>query len=65
MSRALTTELIARADLDEAARMIRMSKCFDNATSCSSENAFVILDAIYDKAIAALEEAGAWRRSPD
>lgn len=53
------------ADLDEAARMIRMSKCFDNATSCSSENSAIILDAVYDKAIAALQAAGAWRCSPD
>ena len=53
------------ADLDAAARMIRMSKCFDNATSCSSENSVIILDAVYDKAIAALEQAGAWRCSPD
>uniref|UniRef100_UPI003B522883 acylating sulfoacetaldehyde dehydrogenase n=1 Tax=Roseovarius indicus TaxID=540747 RepID=UPI003B522883 len=53
------------ADLDAAARMIRMSKCFDNATSCSSENSVIILDAVYDKAIAALEEAGAWRCSPE
>lgn len=48
------------ADLADAARKIRLSKCFDNATSCSSENAVVILDAVYDKAIAALEAEGAW-----
>jgi sulfoacetaldehyde dehydrogenase len=48
------------ADLDDAARKICASKTFDNATSCSSENSLVILDAVYDKAIAALERAGAW-----
>lgn len=48
------------ADLDAAAKKIRASKIFDNATSCSSENAVVIVDAVYDKAIAALERAGAY-----
>ena len=49
------------ADLDDAARKIAASKTFDNATSCSSENALVILDEVYDDAIAALRRAGAYR----
>src|SRR6516225_5388471 len=49
------------ADLDEAAQKICASKIFDNATSCSSENSVVILDAVYDRAIAALERAGGYR----
>lgn len=48
------------ADLDAAANKIMQSKCFDNSTSCSSENSVVILDAIYDRAIAALTRAGGW-----
>lgn len=48
------------ADLDDAARKITASKCFDNATSCSSENALVILDSVYEDAMAALERAGGW-----
>ncbi|MGB7298743.1 MAG: aldehyde dehydrogenase family protein [Burkholderiaceae bacterium] len=52
------------ADLDDAAVKITESKIFDNATSCSSENAVVILDDIYDDAIAALQRAGAYRCSP-
>ncbi|QCO18712.1 aldehyde dehydrogenase family protein (plasmid) [Azospirillum brasilense] len=48
------------ADLAEAARKIAASKTFDNATSCSSENALVVLDSVYDATIAALEEAGAY-----
>ncbi len=48
----------AGADLAEAAQQIAASKTFDNATSCSSENSVVILDAVYDDAIAALTEAG-------
>lgn len=48
------------ADLDDAARKICASKIFDNSTSCSSENSVVIVDAVYDKAIAALERAGGY-----
>lgn len=48
------------ADLDDAAAKICASKIFDNATSCSSENAVVIEDAIYDQAIAALQRAGGY-----
>ncbi len=48
------------ADLDEAAAKIRRSKCFDNATSCSSENSVIILDDVYDAAVAALERAGGY-----
>lgn len=36
------------ADLAAAADKIKASKTFDNATSCSSENAVVVVDAIYD-----------------
>ena len=53
----------ATADLDDAAEKICASKIFDNATSCSSENAVVIVDEVYEKAIAALERAGGWRCS--
>jgi sulfoacetaldehyde dehydrogenase len=48
------------ADLDSAAQKICASKTFDNATSCSSENAVVIVDAVYDKAIEALKRAGGY-----
>ena len=48
------------AKLDEAAEKIRASKCFDNATSCSSENSVIIVEDVYDAAIAALERAGGY-----
>ncbi len=51
----------ASADLEDAAKKIRASKIFDNATSCSSENALVILDEVYDRALAALEAVGGYR----
>jgi len=52
------------ADLDDAARKICASKIFDNATSCSSENSVILVDAIYDQAMAALERAGGYRATP-
>jgi sulfoacetaldehyde dehydrogenase len=51
------------ADLDDAAEKICASKIFDNSTSCSSENSVVIVDAVYDQAIAALERAGGYMAS--
>jgi sulfoacetaldehyde dehydrogenase len=48
----------ASANLAEAAAAIARSKTFDNATSCSSENSVVILDAVYAGALAALNAAG-------
>ena len=53
------------ANLEEAVSRIRASKTFDNATSCSSENSLVVLDDIYDSAMDALVEAGAYRVPPD
>jgi sulfoacetaldehyde dehydrogenase len=50
----------ASADLGDAARKICASKTFDNATSCSSENSVVILDSIYDQALAALQRVGGY-----
>ncbi len=52
------------ADLADAARKIRASKIFDNSTSCSSENSVVILDAVYDRAIAALKDVGGYLCTP-
>ncbi len=48
------------ADLDGAAGKIRASKCFDNATSCSSENSVIIVEDVYEAALAALERAGGY-----
>ncbi|GHF39698.1 hypothetical protein GCM10017056_08990 [Seohaeicola zhoushanensis] len=46
------------ADLASAAAKIAASKTFDNATSCSSENAVVVVDKVYDQFVAALGEVG-------
>ena len=50
----------ASADLTDAAGKIRISKTFDNATSCSSENSVIVLDEVYDDAIGALVKAGGY-----
>jgi len=46
------------ADLDDAAAKIVASKTFDNATSCSSENSVVLVEAIADRMLAALGRQG-------
>ena len=52
------------ADLDDAAIKICQSKTFDNSTSCSSENSLIIVNDVYDQAIAALSEAGGYLCTP-
>jgi sulfoacetaldehyde dehydrogenase len=46
------------ADLDDAAEKIRISKTFDYAASCSSDNSVILLDKIYDQMIAKLQAQG-------
>ena len=48
----------ASADVAAAASKIAASKCFDNATSCSSENSVVLVGPVYEAALAALTKAG-------
>lgn len=53
----------ASADLADAARKIRDSKIFDNATSCSSENSVIILEEVYDAGLRALADVGGYLAS--
>ena len=46
------------ADLDDAADKILLSKTLDFAASCSSDNAVILLDAIYDTMLAKLKGRG-------
>jgi len=46
------------ADLDDAAEKILISKTLDYAASCSSDNAVVLLDAIYDEMLEKLKAKG-------
>lgn len=48
------------ADIKDAAKKIATSKCFDNATSCSSENTLVIQESVCDAMVAALIEQGGY-----
>jgi len=47
------------AEVDEAAGKIVISKSFDNATSCSSENNLIVVEPVYESALAALGQHGA------
>jgi sulfoacetaldehyde dehydrogenase len=55
----VSTLIDETADIVSAAKNIVASKSFDNATSCSSENSVVIVDEVYKKTVAALENEGA------
>jgi len=46
------------ADLAAAAQKIAASKTFDNATSCSSENVMIVLDAVKEPFLAELHKVG-------
>lgn len=48
------------ADLEDAAEKIRISKTLDLAASCSSDNAVILLDAIYDEMLAKLVHQGGY-----
>lgn len=47
------------ANVQQAAQRILRSKTFDNATSCSSENSLVLIEAVREPTLAALCERGA------
>ena len=47
------------ADLNDAIKKIKMSKIFDNATSCSSENNLILIEEIYEKTINLLSKENA------
>jgi sulfoacetaldehyde dehydrogenase len=50
----------ADADVADAAEKIRLSKTFDHATSCSSENSVHLHDAVYDQTVQALRDQGGY-----
>jgi len=53
------------ADLEDACKKIKMSKIFDNATSCSSENNLILIEDIYEKSINLLTKENAILLSKD
>ncbi|MCG8621032.1 MAG: aldehyde dehydrogenase family protein [Proteobacteria bacterium] len=52
------------ADLTVAAEKIAVSKCFDNATSCSCENAVIVVEGVYEAVKTALAKSGGYILSP-
>ncbi|MDA3950988.1 MAG: aldehyde dehydrogenase family protein [Spirochaeta sp.] len=45
------------ADIADAVKKIALSKAFDYATSCSSENSVIVHDSLYDEALRLFQEA--------
>lgn len=48
------------ADIEDTAEKITISKCFDNATSCSSDNSIVIQADVFDKMAEAFNGKGGY-----
>jgi sulfoacetaldehyde dehydrogenase len=53
------------ADVEDAAEKIFLSKTFDNATSCSSENSVVIHTSKWDSMVAGFKARGGYLCSPE
>jgi len=52
------------ADLADAAHKIALSKTFDNATSCSSENSLVIQEVVFARLLQCLAREGGYHCDP-
>lgn len=56
-----SVQIIAEdADPVDAANKVHLSKAFDNATSCSSENSVIVQEDVYDAFVARLIELGSY-----
>jgi len=56
-----SVQIIAEdADIDDAVAKVSLSKTFDYATSCSSENSVIVQKSVYDKTIEAFKRNGAY-----
>jgi sulfoacetaldehyde dehydrogenase len=53
------------ADIKDAARKIRISKTFDYATSCSSDNSVVIHKTVFDGMVEAFKAEGGYLCNPE
>ncbi len=59
-------QLIAEdAHIPDAASKVALSKTFDYATSCSSENSLVVQESVYNKTIEELKKQGGYLCSPE
>ena len=60
-----TVQIVAEdADVKDAAAKIFLSKKFDHATSCSSENSIIIHESIYEDLILELNRLGSYMVTP-
>ncbi len=60
-----TVQIVAEdADVKDAAAKIFLSKKFDHATSCSSENSIIIHESIYEELISELKTLGSYMVTP-
>jgi sulfoacetaldehyde dehydrogenase len=53
------------ADVVDAMKKVALSKTFDNATSCSSENSIIVHESLYEEAMKVLVEEGGMRLDND
>jgi sulfoacetaldehyde dehydrogenase len=53
------------ADLTDAAEKITISKTFDNATSCSSDNSIVIHESVFDRMVEEFKKQGGYLCNDD
>jgi sulfoacetaldehyde dehydrogenase len=61
-----SVQIIAEdADPVDAMKKVALSKMFDNATSCSSENSIIVHEDVYDKCLDVLQEEGGALLSAD
>ncbi len=61
-----SVQIIAEdADYRDAASKVALSKCFDHATSCSSENSVIVHTSFYDPFVEALKKEGGYLCSPE
>lgn len=56
-----SVQIIAEdADVEDAVHKVAISKCFDNATSCSSENSVIVHESIYEAVLEELKKNSAY-----
>ncbi len=56
-----SVQIIAEdADIEDAVAKVFLSKCFDHATSCSSENSIIVAESIYNDVLAELGVCGSY-----
>lgn len=61
-----SVQIIAEdADVVDAMKKVALSKTFDNATSCSSENSIIVHESLYKEAMKVLVDEGGYRLNPD